>query len=185
MAGADPERLRTTPEDIKVYTLLGSTVFISSGMAVVGMFVTLYFAFAYGTEASFFKLVLIGLLALAYGMVILVIDRMLVSLPLRSIEFVPGPDGQPTRVKNGSLLRMGFALFPRFLLALTIGLLVAEPLLLLAFREEVDARVGRIATAAAREAQAADAVLLGAVGGPKWDTLPREQRPERGLPRGV
>lgn len=27
----------------------------------------------------------------------------------------------------------------------------------------------------------ADAVLLGAVGGPKWDGLPREQRPERGL----
>ena len=30
-------------------------------------------------------------------------------------------------------------------------------------------------------AQEADAVLLGAVGGPKWDVLPREQRPERGL----
>ena len=30
-------------------------------------------------------------------------------------------------------------------------------------------------------AKAADAVLLGAVGGPKWDVLPREQRPERGL----
>ncbi len=30
-------------------------------------------------------------------------------------------------------------------------------------------------------AQAADAVLLGAVGGPKWDGNPREQRPERGL----
>lgn len=30
-------------------------------------------------------------------------------------------------------------------------------------------------------AQAADAVLLGAVGGPKWDTLARELRPERGL----
>ena len=30
-------------------------------------------------------------------------------------------------------------------------------------------------------AGAADAVLLGAVGGPKWDALPREQRPERGL----
>ena len=27
----------------------------------------------------------------------------------------------------------------------------------------------------------ADAVLLGAVGGPQWDGLPREQRPERGL----
>ena len=30
-------------------------------------------------------------------------------------------------------------------------------------------------------AREADAVLLGAVGGPKWDTLPRDQRPERGL----
>ncbi|MDR2016654.1 MAG: 3-isopropylmalate dehydrogenase [Burkholderiales bacterium] len=32
-----------------------------------------------------------------------------------------------------------------------------------------------------RKARAADAVLLGAVGGPKWDNLPRAQRPERGL----
>ena len=31
------------------------------------------------------------------------------------------------------------------------------------------------------KAQRADAVLLGAVGGPKWDGLPRTQRPERGL----
>ena len=30
-------------------------------------------------------------------------------------------------------------------------------------------------------AQAADAVLLGAVGGPKYDTLPREMRPEQGI----
>ncbi len=30
-------------------------------------------------------------------------------------------------------------------------------------------------------ARAADALLLGAVGGPKWDVLAREQRPERGL----
>ncbi|MBL8448121.1 MAG: 3-isopropylmalate dehydrogenase [Zoogloeaceae bacterium] len=30
-------------------------------------------------------------------------------------------------------------------------------------------------------ARAADAILLGAVGGPKWDALPRELRPERGL----
>ena len=30
-------------------------------------------------------------------------------------------------------------------------------------------------------AREADAVLLGAVGGPKWDSLPRAQRPERGL----
>jgi 3-isopropylmalate dehydrogenase len=30
-------------------------------------------------------------------------------------------------------------------------------------------------------AQSADAILLGAVGGPKYDTLPREARPEQGL----
>ncbi|MBK6885687.1 MAG: DUF4407 domain-containing protein [Tetrasphaera sp.] len=158
MAGADPDRLRSTPEDVKVYTLLGSTVFISSGMAVVGMFVTLYFAFAYGGGASWWAILLIAVLSLAYGAIILAIDRMLVSLPLRSIDFVPGKEGRPATVRNGSLTRMAFALLPRFLLALTIGVLVAEPLLLLAFRSEVDARVGRIATAAAREAQAADAV---------------------------
>lgn len=32
-------------------------------------------------------------------------------------------------------------------------------------------------------AQAADAVLLGAVGGPKWDNLPVDQKPEKGLLR--
>jgi 3-isopropylmalate dehydrogenase len=33
------------------------------------------------------------------------------------------------------------------------------------------------------QAKAADAVLLGAVGGPKWDTIPFERKPERGLLR--
>lgn len=32
-----------------------------------------------------------------------------------------------------------------------------------------------------KAAQASDAVLLGAVGGPKWDALPMDQRPEKGL----
>jgi len=32
-----------------------------------------------------------------------------------------------------------------------------------------------------RLVRAADAVLLGAVGGPKWETLPKEKRPETGL----
>lgn len=31
------------------------------------------------------------------------------------------------------------------------------------------------------QAQAADAVLLGGVGGPKWDDLPAQERPEKGL----
>jgi 3-isopropylmalate dehydrogenase len=45
----------------------------------------------------------------------------------------------------------------------------------------VDATGSPFPEATQRLAQAADAVLLGAVGGPKWDVLPREQRPERGL----
>ncbi|MFZ0694003.1 MAG: isocitrate/isopropylmalate family dehydrogenase, partial [Alphaproteobacteria bacterium] len=34
-----------------------------------------------------------------------------------------------------------------------------------------------------RQAMESDAVLLGAVGGPKWDSLPFEKKPERGLLR--
>src|SRR5512145_2891681 len=45
----------------------------------------------------------------------------------------------------------------------------------------VDATGSPYPDATQKLAQAADAVLLGAVGGPKWDVLPREQRPERGL----
>jgi 3-isopropylmalate dehydrogenase len=61
----------------------------------------------------------------------------------------------------------------------------------LAFATE-DALVGGIAfeklgtpapDATIEKARAADAVLFGAVGGPKWDKLPFEQKPERGLLR--
>ncbi|MCK0511069.1 3-isopropylmalate dehydrogenase [Aromatoleum buckelii] len=45
----------------------------------------------------------------------------------------------------------------------------------------VDATADPYPEATRKLAREADAVLLGAVGGPKWDTLPREQRPERGL----
>ncbi|WP_153117277.1 3-isopropylmalate dehydrogenase [Rhodocyclus tenuis] len=45
----------------------------------------------------------------------------------------------------------------------------------------VDATGDPFPEATRRLALESDAVLLGAVGGPQWDTLPREQRPERGL----
>ncbi|GHU06846.1 3-isopropylmalate dehydrogenase [Betaproteobacteria bacterium] len=45
----------------------------------------------------------------------------------------------------------------------------------------VDATGDPYPEATRKLAQEADAVLLGAVGGPKWDNFPREQRPERGL----
>ena len=45
----------------------------------------------------------------------------------------------------------------------------------------VDATGDPYPEATQRLALAADAVLLGAVGGPQWDNNPREKRPERGL----
>jgi 3-isopropylmalate dehydrogenase len=45
----------------------------------------------------------------------------------------------------------------------------------------VDATGDPYPEATRKLARAADAVLLGAVGGPQYDALPREQRPERGL----
>ena len=47
----------------------------------------------------------------------------------------------------------------------------------------VDAAGDPLPYATLKLAQEADAVLLGAVGGPQYDVLPREQRPERGLLR--
>lgn len=45
----------------------------------------------------------------------------------------------------------------------------------------VDATGTPLPEATLKAANDADAILLGAVGGPKWDTYPRDQRPERGL----
>jgi 3-isopropylmalate dehydrogenase len=47
----------------------------------------------------------------------------------------------------------------------------------------IDAEGAPISDATMDKAMAADAVLLGAVGGPNWDDLPFEQKPERGLLR--
>ncbi|MEL7229760.1 MAG: 3-isopropylmalate dehydrogenase [Pseudomonadota bacterium] len=46
-----------------------------------------------------------------------------------------------------------------------------------------DAHGEAISDADMEKAMAADAVLFGAVGGPKWDSVPYEQRPEAGLLR--
>ena len=47
----------------------------------------------------------------------------------------------------------------------------------------VDATGDPLPEASQKLVKEADAILLGAVGGPKWDNNPREQRPERGLLR--
>lgn len=66
----------------------------------------------------------------------------------------------------------------RVLKALELGFEMEEALI---GGSAVDATGKPYPEATSDLARAADAVLLGAVGGPKWDNLPREQRPERGL----
>ena len=45
----------------------------------------------------------------------------------------------------------------------------------------IDAEGAPLSEATLAAARASDAILLGAVGGPKWDALPTAERPERGL----
>jgi len=66
----------------------------------------------------------------------------------------------------------------RVLNALDLGLEMEEALV---GGSAVDAHGTPLPESTLVLAKAADAVLLGAVGGPKWDTLARELRPERGL----
>jgi 3-isopropylmalate dehydrogenase len=47
----------------------------------------------------------------------------------------------------------------------------------------IDARRTQLADSAIEAARASSAILLGAVGGPKWDELPVDTRPEKGLLR--
>ena len=47
----------------------------------------------------------------------------------------------------------------------------------------IDAEGAPVSDATVEKAMSADAVLLGAVGGPKWDSVPFELKPERGLLR--
>ena len=47
----------------------------------------------------------------------------------------------------------------------------------------IDAEGAPISESTMRAAHAADAILFGAVGGPKWDELPFDQKPERGILR--
>ena len=45
----------------------------------------------------------------------------------------------------------------------------------------IDAEGAPVSDETVKKAAEADAILLGAVGGPKWDDLPTDKRPEKGL----
>jgi 3-isopropylmalate dehydrogenase len=94
------------------------------------------------------------------------------TLPMRDILVLPGDGIGPevmaaTRRVMDWLENAGLARFK-----------IAEALV---GGASIDAFGTPLTAAALAQAKAADAVLLGCVGGPKWDVLPFAQKPERGL----
>ena len=89
------------------------------------------------------------------------------------------------------LLIKGDGIGPEIVDAATAVLLALRDRYGLAFELEealmggcaVDAHGDPLPASTLEAARAADAILLGAVGGPKWDKIERDKRPERGLLR--
>lgn len=136
------------------YQLLGGTVLITSGMAFIGMAFSLWQVFIGGTtDYSNWLPVLITCLAACYALTILTIDRLMLVIPIRPVEFrqAAANSSLPT-LAHAPKTRIAFGVIPRVLLACVIGVLIAEPLLVLIFRESVEARVQLIAAAAQQSA---------------------------------
>jgi 3-isopropylmalate dehydrogenase len=91
---------------------------------------------------------------------------------MRSVLILPGDGIGP------EIVAVAQAVLAEVNSSLSLGLTLEEGLL---GGAAVDATGQPLPEATLEAARRADAILLGAVGGPRWDTLAREQRPERGL----
>jgi 3-isopropylmalate dehydrogenase len=100
----------------------------------------------------------------------------MVTLPKRlthlTVACLPGDGIGPEVIAQGVALLNAMAQREGFTLTLTEALIGGVA---------VEATGSPLPEATLALARQADAVLLGAVGGPAYDTLPREQRPEMGL----
>ncbi len=155
-SGAKPDILRECPEEEPKFIGLGSAVIVTATMAAVSSTVALTIA----TGSSWWVIWPIGVL---YGGIIFLLDRFLVSQQLNPYRFerdqLPvwwrrdadprvGTDGvSPGRRRWRSIGRVPavlLAALPRLALAVVIGVLIAEPLVLSIFEPEVDDRIASI-----------------------------------------
>ncbi len=145
-SGAKLDLLRKCPSEETNYVGLGSAVVITSSAAVFSSIVALTVALG-PTGSAWPRYVPFGL---AYGTAIFLLDRFLVSAQLNPFR-LPGVTGIPAgkRDAKAALREVGrtlLAAFPRFLFAVVIAFLIAEPPLLVVFNDEIEGRVGLIRT---------------------------------------
>lgn len=138
---------RCPPSEKKFAVGMGSAVLITSTMAFVSMGFALTLVLG---RAALIPVAL--LLAFLYGLAILAVDRFLVSMPLRPVRL--SPSGDAKRVKQPGRWTVLVAAFPRLIFSLVISFLIAEPLLLAIFHDEVSQRTAQIRTELAQEAVA-------------------------------
>ena len=135
-SGATPAVVVRCPTEREKLVGLGSAVLISATLAMISG--TVAFATIAGGGADLPQwIALTAPLGLAYGLAIFALDRFLVATPLASA--IDPDHGRPRRPRD--LIQVLAAGAPRLLLSVIIGLLVAEPLLLVAFRQEIDRRI--------------------------------------------
>lgn len=148
LSGQDKAILdRCPPSEKKFAVGMGSAVLITSTMAFVSMGFALTLVLG---RAALIPVALV--LAFLYGLAILAVDRFLVSMPLRPVRL--SPSGDAKRVKQPARWTVLVAAFPRLVFSLVISFLIAEPLLLAIFHEEVSQRTAQIRTELAQEAVA-------------------------------
>jgi hypothetical protein len=90
LSGADAEVLARFPGDRARYTTLGSMLLVTGAMATVSMWFALHSALGVSALAAI-------PFALAWGLGIITIDRMLVDAAVRKLH---GPDGQPSAAEQ-------------------------------------------------------------------------------------
>jgi hypothetical protein len=155
------------PTEVEKYVGLGSAVLISSVLAAVSGTVAFATAAGGGDDLAMWLGICLPL-GVVYGAIVFAIDRFLVSSSLNPITITRldsdgggGDDtgaGQAARLarRGGEVARTLAAATPRLVLAGLIGLLVAEPVLLVVFRREINQQVAEIQ--AAQADQAADRI---------------------------
>lgn len=135
-SGATPAVVVRCPTEREKLVGLGSAVLISATLATISG--TVAFATIAGGGADLPQWIAVTApLGLAYGLAIFALDRFLVATPLAGA--VDPDHGRPRRPWD--LIQVLAAGAPRLVLSVIIGVLVAEPLLLVAFRQEIDQRI--------------------------------------------
>jgi hypothetical protein len=142
-AGASEDVLDYCPRsEERLYAGLGSLVLVTTMLAFIAMFVVGAVGFKpQQTPLRGVPLVAIFIVALIWAFMIYVIDRFLVMTPLHPVRL---DEKLSLPMRAWEWIRTVLGILPRLLLALVAGFLIAEPILLVAFRSEIAGRVAEL-----------------------------------------